>query len=72
MTGAYTLGRDTAVTEREMALDAVAEHLFTLRRAAQLLYTNGMCSQGDHARVMLKIRKREHALVLQAEQGTQP
>jgi len=56
------------VSDRDAALDQIAEHVGALRRAAQLLYTNGMHSQGDHARMMLKIHKREHALVLQVSQ----
>ena len=49
--------------EIEKALDDIATHIGHLRRSSVALYGGGMISQGDHARIMLKIFKREDRLI---------
>jgi len=55
----------------EEVYDDIVKHIGSMRRASLLLYSNGMQSRGDHARVMNRITKRENALVLQAEKESQ-
>lgn len=59
--GDHDFDRDN---EQDMAfLDALSQDIGALRRSSVALYGSGMISQGDHARIMLKIASREQSLM---------